>query len=224
MHHPEVGDLELHREKLIVAGAEGQVLVIYHADTGTASAQALALLGTIAVSSTPGSSSGAGHRPRRLLLRALAGGEVFYEAFFEIFEVAGAAVIRVFIAEAPVEGMGVGAAAPAGDLHGDAVKLAGCFLGGIDKAPADALPAARGGHDERHDAPPAPLAFQVRDRGHRDDPHHVPLTFGHQGKAGWLAYPQRQAPPDFLGPVIGITQLCQQPGDFGGVARLGRAD
>ena len=51
MHHPEVGDLELHREKLIVAGTDGQVLVIYHADPGTASAQALNLLGTITASS-----------------------------------------------------------------------------------------------------------------------------------------------------------------------------
>ena len=51
LHHPEVGDLELHREKLIVAGTEDQLLVIYHADPGTASAQALALLGTIAASS-----------------------------------------------------------------------------------------------------------------------------------------------------------------------------
>ncbi|MGH3299460.1 MAG: hypothetical protein ACRDP7_47500, partial [Trebonia sp.] len=45
MHHPEVGDLELYREKLIVAGTDGQVLVIYHADPGTPSAQALDLLG-----------------------------------------------------------------------------------------------------------------------------------------------------------------------------------
>jgi transcriptional regulator with XRE-family HTH domain len=50
MHHPQVGDLELHREKLIVAGADGQVLVIYHADPGSPSAQALDLLGTIAAS------------------------------------------------------------------------------------------------------------------------------------------------------------------------------
>jgi transcriptional regulator with XRE-family HTH domain len=51
MHHPEVGDLELHREKLIVAGTDGQVLVIYHAGPGTPAAQALSLLGTIAASS-----------------------------------------------------------------------------------------------------------------------------------------------------------------------------
>ncbi|MEU5563344.1 helix-turn-helix domain-containing protein [Micromonospora musae] len=50
LHHPEVGDLDLHREKLIVAGTDNQVLVIYHAEPGTASAEALALLGSIAVS------------------------------------------------------------------------------------------------------------------------------------------------------------------------------
>ena len=43
--------LELHREKLIIAGTEDQVLVIYHADPGTASAEALALLGSITASS-----------------------------------------------------------------------------------------------------------------------------------------------------------------------------
>ncbi|HTU77071.1 MAG TPA: helix-turn-helix transcriptional regulator [Trebonia sp.] len=51
IRHPEVGDLELHREKLIVAGTEGQVLVIYHADPGSASARGLALLGSLAASS-----------------------------------------------------------------------------------------------------------------------------------------------------------------------------
>lgn len=51
LRHPEVGDLELHREKLIVAGTGGQVLVIYHPDPGTASAGALALLGAITASS-----------------------------------------------------------------------------------------------------------------------------------------------------------------------------
>jgi transcriptional regulator with XRE-family HTH domain len=50
LHHPEVGDLDLHREKLIVAGTDNQVLVIYHAEPGTPSAQALALLGSISVS------------------------------------------------------------------------------------------------------------------------------------------------------------------------------
>jgi transcriptional regulator with XRE-family HTH domain len=59
MHHPEVGDLELHREKLIVAGTDGQVLVVYHADPGTPTAQALNLLGTIAASSGSPADGGA---------------------------------------------------------------------------------------------------------------------------------------------------------------------
>jgi transcriptional regulator with XRE-family HTH domain len=62
LHHPEVGRLELHREKLIVAGTDDLVLVIYHADPGTASAQALALLETIAASSGV---SSPGHRADR---------------------------------------------------------------------------------------------------------------------------------------------------------------
>jgi transcriptional regulator with XRE-family HTH domain len=49
IHHPEVGDLELFREKLLVAGRPGeQMLVIYHAEPGSPSAQALALLGSVA--------------------------------------------------------------------------------------------------------------------------------------------------------------------------------
>jgi hypothetical protein len=52
LHHPEVGDLTLHREKLNIAGTDGQVLVIYHAEPGTASADALVLLGSIAASAT----------------------------------------------------------------------------------------------------------------------------------------------------------------------------
>jgi transcriptional regulator with XRE-family HTH domain len=49
MRHPEVGDLELWREKLTIGEADGQILVIYHAEPGSVSAQSLALLGSIAV-------------------------------------------------------------------------------------------------------------------------------------------------------------------------------
>lgn len=52
LHHPQVGDLTLHREKLNIAGTEGQVLVVYHAEPRTASADALALLGSIAATMT----------------------------------------------------------------------------------------------------------------------------------------------------------------------------
>jgi transcriptional regulator with XRE-family HTH domain len=51
LRHPQVGPLELRHEKLAVMGADGQVLVIYHAEPGSPSAQALDLLGSIAVSS-----------------------------------------------------------------------------------------------------------------------------------------------------------------------------
>src|SRR4051812_27230763 len=42
LHHPKVGDLILHREKLVVSRRAGQVLVVYHADGGTPSAERLA--------------------------------------------------------------------------------------------------------------------------------------------------------------------------------------
>lgn len=85
--------------------------------------------------------------------------------------------------------MGFGAAASAADLHGDTAKLASCLLGGIGKPAADTLPAALGGNDERHNAPPAALALQVRDGGNRDDPHDLPLMLGNQGNASGLSFP-----------------------------------
>jgi MmyB-like transcription regulator ligand binding domain len=48
MRHPQVGELELHYDKFHVAGADGQMLMIYQADHRTRSEQALALLATIA--------------------------------------------------------------------------------------------------------------------------------------------------------------------------------
>jgi transcriptional regulator with XRE-family HTH domain len=42
--HPLVGELELSYEKLAVIGAEGQVLVVFHAEPGSSSAEALTLL------------------------------------------------------------------------------------------------------------------------------------------------------------------------------------
>ncbi|MGH3251960.1 MAG: helix-turn-helix domain-containing protein [Trebonia sp.] len=44
MRHPEAGDLVLRREKLPVGDSGGQLLVIYHAEPGSASARALSLL------------------------------------------------------------------------------------------------------------------------------------------------------------------------------------
>jgi transcriptional regulator with XRE-family HTH domain len=41
MHHPEIGPLELWREKLPIGDSGGQLLVLYHAEPGSASAAAL---------------------------------------------------------------------------------------------------------------------------------------------------------------------------------------
>lgn len=44
LDHPQVGRLTLNREKLAVGGTAGQLLVVYHADRGTADADKLGLL------------------------------------------------------------------------------------------------------------------------------------------------------------------------------------
>jgi transcriptional regulator with XRE-family HTH domain len=46
--HPQVGRLTLAFDKFYVAGAEGQLLVVYHAEPGSASEQALHLLASLA--------------------------------------------------------------------------------------------------------------------------------------------------------------------------------
>jgi len=48
VQHPQVGDLELRFDKFAVADAEDQVLVVYQAKPGSRSAEALALLSTLA--------------------------------------------------------------------------------------------------------------------------------------------------------------------------------
>jgi transcriptional regulator with XRE-family HTH domain len=48
MRHPQVGELQLHYDKFHVAGADGQLLVIYQAEPGSRSEQALSLLASIA--------------------------------------------------------------------------------------------------------------------------------------------------------------------------------
>jgi transcriptional regulator with XRE-family HTH domain len=51
--HPDVGSLELRREKLPIAGTDGQLLVIYHAEPGSPTARSLALLGSLAAPPVP---------------------------------------------------------------------------------------------------------------------------------------------------------------------------
>ena len=51
-HHRDVGDLELNYERLNVAFDTGLTIITYTADRGTRSAEALALLGTLAATAT----------------------------------------------------------------------------------------------------------------------------------------------------------------------------
>jgi len=53
LRHPQVGELELRYEKFAIAGAEGQTLVVYHAEPGSRSDQALTLLASIAPAPSP---------------------------------------------------------------------------------------------------------------------------------------------------------------------------
>ncbi len=48
LDHPQVGELTLSREKLAITGTDGQLLVIYHAEPATSSAEKLALLASLA--------------------------------------------------------------------------------------------------------------------------------------------------------------------------------
>ncbi|HEX6932389.1 MAG TPA: helix-turn-helix transcriptional regulator [Streptosporangiaceae bacterium] len=65
MRHPQVGMLELRREKLPIGDSGGQLLVIYHAEPGSGSARSLALLGSLAATDQA-AAAGAGtvHEPR----------------------------------------------------------------------------------------------------------------------------------------------------------------
>ncbi len=47
--HPQVGELILNRERLRIEGTEGQMLVVYHPDSGSDAAEKLALLAAIAL-------------------------------------------------------------------------------------------------------------------------------------------------------------------------------
>jgi transcriptional regulator with XRE-family HTH domain len=55
LRHPQVGLLELRREKLPIGETDGQLLVIYHAEAGSDSARSLALLGSLAATEAHGS-------------------------------------------------------------------------------------------------------------------------------------------------------------------------
>ena len=52
IRHPQVGDLTLSREWLAIGGAEGQMLVVYHAEPVTSSAEKMTLLASLASPAT----------------------------------------------------------------------------------------------------------------------------------------------------------------------------
>lgn len=62
--HPQVGELRLNREKLLVGGTDRIMLVIYHPDAGSDAAEKLALLASAALAPAP-SRRGAEVRPER---------------------------------------------------------------------------------------------------------------------------------------------------------------
>jgi transcriptional regulator with XRE-family HTH domain len=49
LNHPQVGEITLYREKLAITGTAGQILVLYHPEPGTSSADKLALLSSYAL-------------------------------------------------------------------------------------------------------------------------------------------------------------------------------
>lgn len=51
--HPQVGELRLNREKLVIGGSEGMMLVVYHPDTGTENADKLTLLASAQAQPAP---------------------------------------------------------------------------------------------------------------------------------------------------------------------------
>ena len=57
-NHPQVGEMTLNREKLLISGTDGIMLVIYHPDPNTHDADKLSLLASVTLTSDPN------HQPR----------------------------------------------------------------------------------------------------------------------------------------------------------------
>jgi hypothetical protein len=67
LDHPQVGQLTLNREKLMIGGTDGQLLAIYHAEPGTSNADQLSLLASYLPSApaTAGAQNGSASSDRR---------------------------------------------------------------------------------------------------------------------------------------------------------------
>ena len=63
--HPQVGTIHLDREKLAISGSDGLMLVAYHAQPGTESAEKLRILGSISLPTTQPSHRSTQNREQR---------------------------------------------------------------------------------------------------------------------------------------------------------------
>jgi transcriptional regulator with XRE-family HTH domain len=61
--HPRLGDMELQSNKFTVAGTDGLVLVVFHAEPGSRSGELLAILGSLIASGDPGPRHDPEHQP-----------------------------------------------------------------------------------------------------------------------------------------------------------------
>jgi transcriptional regulator with XRE-family HTH domain len=61
--HPQVGELDLQSNKLVVGGTDGLILVVFHAEPGSRSAELLGILGSLAAPGDRAARDGSHHQP-----------------------------------------------------------------------------------------------------------------------------------------------------------------
>lgn len=64
LHHPQVGDLDLQSDKLLISGTDGLILVVFHAEPGSRSAELLGILSSLAASGDAMPSQATGDQAR----------------------------------------------------------------------------------------------------------------------------------------------------------------
>lgn len=60
LNHPQVGEMDLQSDKLTIGGTDGLLLVVFHAEPGSRSAELLAILGSLTAASAEGEPGPAG--------------------------------------------------------------------------------------------------------------------------------------------------------------------
>jgi transcriptional regulator with XRE-family HTH domain len=61
--HPQVGDIDLQSNKLAIGGTDGLLLVVFHAEPGSRSAELLGILGSLTAASDAATRAGSEHQP-----------------------------------------------------------------------------------------------------------------------------------------------------------------